>query len=215
MTDILLNDDRVNRIKLPKVTVVIADCVDFKRARRVLQHCINLCEFGEAKLFTHFDMPKDPYVIPIQKLSSVHSYSDFMIKKMVNYIKTDFVLTIQHDGFIVNVDKWTDEFLKYDYIGAPWHHSQLKYKDNLEYRVGNGGFSLQSRKFLEFLRDDSKFDNCYPAGDAIICQKYRAYLEEHSFKFAPVELAHKFSCENYIWNSAFGHHQYFTLHPAR
>ena len=215
MVDLLLKDDRIYRLPLPRVTVVIADCIDFKRARRTLQHCVNLCSFGEAKFFTHFEKPDDPYVVPIEKLDSVHKYSDFMIKKMVNYIKTDFVLTIQHDGFVVNTSRWTDEFLNYDYIGAPWHQSQLKYRDNLDYRVGNGGFSLQSRRFLEFLRDDPKFDNCYPAGDAIICQKYRPYLEEHGFKFAPVDLAHKFSCENYIWNGAFGQHAYFMLHPLR
>ena len=31
----------------------------------------------------------------------------------------DFVMVIQEDGHIVNPNLWDDEFLKYDYIGAP------------------------------------------------------------------------------------------------
>ena len=63
------------------------------------------------------------------------------------YIDTDFCLIIQGDGFVIHPENWTDEFLKYDYIGAPWrnlaHYSFI--------RVGNGGFSLRSKKLLKIL----------------------------------------------------------------
>ena len=36
----------------------------------------------------------------------------------MNMLITDFVLTIQHDGFILNPDAWRDDFFDYDYIGA-------------------------------------------------------------------------------------------------
>jgi hypothetical protein len=213
MVDLLLKDDRVKRVQLPRVTVAIVDCVNFKAASRVLQHCINLCEFGDAKHLHHFE-DKTPYTVNIDKISSKKEYSHFMVKKLADHITTDFVLVVQIDGFIMNVDKWTDDFLKYDYIGAPWHVSQLK-KDMLpEHRVGNGGFSMRSRKLQEFLRDDPNIIETHPE-DVIICQKYRSYLEDKGFTFAPVDLAQRFGCENYIWNGSFGQHQYFTLHPAR
>ena len=72
------------------------------------------------------------------------------------------MLVIQDDGHIVNPSLWDEEFLKYDYIGLPWPfedswiEKQLKEQRPIirkvypKNRVGNGGFSLRSRKFLEF-----------------------------------------------------------------
>jgi hypothetical protein len=214
MVDLLLKDDRTTRLSLPNVTIVIIDSVNYRPARRTLQHCINLCEFADAKFLTHFEEPNDPYIVKIDKISSTKAYSEFVMKRLADYVKTDFVLIIHTDGFIVNLDKWTPEFLKYDYIGAPWHPSQLQKGMNPEHRVGNGGFSIRSRRLQEHLRDDPNIRELHPE-DAAICQLYRSYLEDKGFTFAPVELAHQFSCENYLWNNAFGHHAYFFLHPGR
>jgi hypothetical protein len=215
MVDLLLKDNRTKRLDLRSVTCVIVDCVNFKLARRTLQHCINLCEFGDAKFFTH-EIPAepDPYIVNIPKITSRQAYSEFIVKRLADYIQTDFVLVVQTDGFIVNIDKWTNEFLKYDYIGAPWATSQLQPNMNPNHLVGNGGFSLRSRKLQEYLRDDPNIQMLHPE-DVIICQTYREYLEDKGFQFCPKGLAHQFSCENYIWNNAFGHHAYFYLHPAR
>jgi len=215
MVDILLKDYRIKRLDLKNVTCIIADCVNVKLARRTLQHCINLCEFGDAKFFTHEipDKP-DPYIVTIDKLTSKYAYSHFIVKKLADHIRTNFVLVVQTDGFIVNPDKWTDEFLRYDYIGAPWHVSQLQPSMNPAHLVGNGGFSLRSRRLQEYLRDDPNIQETHPE-DVIICQTYRDYLEDKGFTFAPEELAHRFSCENYIWKNSFGQHAYFYLHPGR
>lgn len=214
MVDLLLKDTRISRLYLPQITVAIIDCVNYKLASRTLQHCINLCEFGAAIFLTHENKDDNPYVIPIEKITSKQSYSEFMVKKLANYIKTDFVLIVQTDGFIVNVDKWNPQFLEYDYIGPPWHSSQLKEGIDPKYRVGNGGFSMRSRRLQEFIRDDPNIAETHPE-DVCICQTYRYYLEDKGFTFAPVDLAHKFGCENYIWNNAFGQHAYFYLHPKR
>ena len=216
MVDLLLNDDRVSyRLKLHTTTCIIADCVNFKPARRVLQHCINLCEFGDAKFFTHeIPNPPDPYVVTIPQITSKQAYSHFIIKELGKYITTDFVLVVQTDGFIINPEKWTNEFLDYDYIGAPWHPSQVQKGMNENHLVGNGGFSLRSRRLQVHLSQDPNIKLTHPE-DVIICQVYRDYLESKGFKFAPRQLANRFSCENYLWNNAFGHHAYFHLHRAR
>lgn len=39
---------------------------------------------------------------------------------MPRVITTDFNIAVQADGFAVNLDAWDDDFLNYDYIGAPW-----------------------------------------------------------------------------------------------
>lgn len=118
---------------------------------------------------------------------SITGYNQFMIKYLTQYIDTDFCLIIQGDGFVLHPENWDERFLKYDYIGAPWrnipHYSGV--------RVGNGGFSLRSKKFLEACKyiTPSGFNE-----DHELCITHRAYLSK-LIKFAPVELAVKFSKE--------------------
>ena len=47
--------------------------------------------------------------------------------------KTSHALMIQFDGYVLSGDRFSDNFLSYDYIGAPWPHYQ-------SHKVGNGGF---------------------------------------------------------------------------
>ena len=71
-----------------------------------------------------------------------------MVNKFPQYIDTDFVLITQADGFIINPHKWTDIFLEYDYIGAPFP-DEPQYGFTGDTRVGNGGFSLRSKKLID------------------------------------------------------------------
>lgn len=87
-----------------------------------------------------------------------------MIKELNKYIETSYVLIIQYDGFILNPDAWTDEFLEYDYIGAPWWYTD-------DCNVGNGGFSLRSKKLLEILANDDSILETHPE-DHHICRTY-------------------------------------------
>jgi hypothetical protein len=114
-----------------------------------------------------------------------NKYNEFGVKELYKYIETSHVLLIQHDGYVLDGSRWSDEFLQYDYIGAPW-----TYKDGRN--VGNGGFSLRSRRLHEILASDKSIDICSPE-DEIIGRLYRPYLEKnYGVKFAPEYLAHKF-----------------------
>lgn len=124
------------------------------------------------------------------KNMTYNKYSDFVIKKLNDYVDTKFVLLIQDDGFIINPELWDDRFLDFDYIGAPWinspHYNHI--------RVGNGGFSLRSKKFLEICQDE-----CIPAGfneDHVVCVIYRDTFLKLGLKYAPIEIAAKFSFES-------------------
>jgi glycosyltransferase involved in cell wall biosynthesis len=115
-------------------------------------------------------------------------YSEFCIKKLTNYFDTHFVLKIEPDGYVQNWRSWSDEFLNYDYIGATWG-----YKDNMN--VGNGGFSLRSKKLQDILSTDTRITPYHPE-DHVICRVHRKYLQQvHGIKFAPEEIANKFSIE--------------------
>ncbi|MFA5124279.1 MAG: DUF5672 family protein [Patescibacteria group bacterium] len=196
--------------KLKNVTLFGLDCVDIDRLIKAAEICCKDFEFADIKLLSSISSD-NKNVIKINPVESIKKYSQFILKELNNYIKTDFVLIIQYDGFILNSTAWDDEYLKYDYIGAP-----LWVKDKLV--VGNGGFSLRSKKLLEILQNDPSINiedspsHKYAENeDWIISVIKRKYLENLGIKFAPVKLAHKFSFEKNKeygakWNGQFGFH---------
>jgi hypothetical protein len=197
-------------ISLPSVTLACIDCIDTRRAESAIENCKNGIDFGEIKLLTSLET-SSPHVIKIDPVLNWFEYSAFILFRLNEFITTDHVLICQYDGYILNPSLWDNDFLKYDYIGAPvkWHDI---------HRVGNGGFSLRSKKLLEYL---AKYPKIYPLiiEDYSICVERRAELEHNGFVFAPMDIAKKFSCdvgfkdcpeEHDIYNT-FGFHGISTL----
>lgn len=195
---------------LPNVTLLGLDCVDIKRLKLVADICQEHFDFGAVKLLSSIS-DTDPRVVPIEHIGSIESYSHFFIKKLHDHIDTEFVLVIQYDGFILNPNAWTDEFLTYDYIGAPWW-----YEDGNN--VGNGGFSLRSKKLLKILAEDVFIQEHHPE-DHHIARTYGNYLMSKGVVFAPEEIASKFSIEGClkepvpvkygsVWTNEFGFHDF-------
>jgi hypothetical protein len=157
--------------------------------------------FAQTLLLTSgfHDLP-DLRVERIPALQSHAEYSHFVAKTLVAHIHTSHVLLVQWDGYIVNPSAWAEEFLQYDYIGAPWGF----HKDS--YRVGNGGFSLRSKRLLEALRDPEITET--DPEDVAICRKYRPLLEQrYGIRFAPEAVAERFSFESTMpRNVPFGFH---------
>ena len=171
---------------------------------------------------------KELEVIKIKSLNSLKDYNHFIIYELHKYIQTSHIILVQWDGFILNQDKWVDDFLKYDYIGAPFipraenfKYSRDKYEDF--YCIGNGGFSLRS---LSLLKAPSKYkleDNAletFNHEDGFFSVYYRKFLESKGFKWAPFSLAKRFSVESPITfkefiNLPFGFHgkKLLKLHP--
>ena len=136
-----------------------------------------------------------------------NDYSFVTLKLCPLICVEDYNLIIHADGFAVNPEAWTDEFLNYDYIGARWGDGV----------VGNGGFCLRSRKLYDALKDMNVKNltsdypeymddvSCYVINDAgvksipednIICKIHKNTLEQkYNIKFAPVEIADRFSIE--------------------
>lgn len=192
-------------LNLPNVTLVCIDTVNYGPAINAINKSLEKIKPTKTIFFTDIAcVANDQFdVVNIRHLYSKKDYSKFMMKELGQYIETDFLLVIQWDGYVLDENQWTDDFLKYDYIGAPWIYSDGK-------NVGNGGFSLRSRWLHSVLKDD---DFILPMSleDDAICRTYREYLEHaHNIKFAPEELAHKFSFElNRPRQETFGFHSFF------
>ena len=136
-------------------------------------------------------------------------YSIFMMFCLQNFIETEYCITVQDDGWVLNGDNWNDAFWEYDYIGAPCHAAFVGNQLIPNYRwvglpaptiIQNGGFSLRSRKYLQA---PSKFGVMYYFGSSDVIQNedvqltgiYRETLERFGIRFAKIDLAKYFSIE--------------------
>jgi hypothetical protein len=173
---------------LPNVTVAIIDTKSPMWAIQSIQRTLKLIKPARTVFLTDIEITvPNVDVIKIAPIKSKKEYSEFCIKELYKYFDTTHVLVTQWDGFVLDDKAWTDEFLQYDYIGAPWVYD--------ERNVGNGGFSLRSKRLQTALAQDNWIDVCHPE-DQSICIIYRYYLEQkYAIKFAPLEVAERFAFE--------------------
>ena len=133
-------------------------------------------------------------------IKSIRDYNLFCAKGLNDMIKTDYCLVFQWDGYPINVSAWDDDWFSYDYIGAPW----ITQPWSLDKTVGNGGFSLRSKKYLE---ECSKADyNGTEAEDVFFCRNNKL-----DCRYAPVSVAYQFSVEDLPYKGQFGFHGKATI----
>lgn len=214
--------DDFKPLTLNDVTMV---CVDdnMERGRKAMIECTKNIRFGKAVMLTSGiclewiywpGLAKPEWQWQEEKINPLNSkeaYSAFIINDLHKYITTKHALIVQHDGFVVNAEAWDNEWLQYDYIGALWG------EEYSPYRNGNGGFSLRSKKLLE-LTSRMQLTKTHPE-DAVICRELRPSIErEHGIKFAPDDVADKFSYEGYNqrenYNGQFGVHGQKAIQQA-
>jgi hypothetical protein len=158
-----------------------------------MQLCMSQAKFGNATLIGEFAGRNMEGIERHHVRGNLQWYNQFMVSGVVKFLTHDYVLVVQHDGMIVNPSAWSDEFFNYDYIGAPWPVNRPQ-----PCRVGNGGFSLRSRRLQQELAK-MPFP-CKENEDAFICDRYRRWLEDRGMRFAPPELAAQFSVEFHTWH---------------
>ena len=216
-----------NKLVLDNVTLIAVSSVKLEATIKALEHSLNLVEFAEVKLVTHADIKHDQIKIEkCDEITSIKDYSKYMVYDLCKHVDTEFVVTIQHDGFVVNPNSWSDEFFEYDYIGAPWPKDffldeisiEIQNKDNFgeSIRVGNGGFSFRSKKLLSIFSELNiaweAADN-YWHEDGFICMTSLKQLRDNGINFPSADVAYKFSreieCEDLDnTNEPFGFHNY-------
>lgn len=197
---------------LSQVTLICADTttkVDW--SLRAVEKSMQQCDFGEAKLLSNHPAAKHQ----IKPIEGLDGYSKFCIREMHKYVKTSHALVCQYDGYVLRGEAWSDEFLKYSYIGAPFNPSGV---------IGNGGFSLRSTKMMQWIAQQNWGD--FHPEDSCICVRHRDEIERAGFRFAPSEIAKRFAVEGRSWNSKewegipngwtnqFGFHSLLTLLPT-
>lgn len=223
-------------LKLPNVTLICVEDTSEKdvfMASQIIKGIKNHIEFHDVKLLS--SQIKHGVTHKIRPINSTNNYSFFILNDLIDYIDSEFVMIMQTDGYPLNVNSWSDKFLEYDYIGAPWSRVisrngqySVPVRPNpklmnllVNGSVGNGGLCIRSKRLVERVANyNYDLSPVYWEGldvtdtateDEYICKYKRRELESEGFTFAPVELAQFFSIENDAWTAQFGFHGKGTI----
>jgi len=176
---------------LPDVTLVMVETREHALAKLAVDDCCRKMSFADVVIVT--DRPQlferqASYKV-VQDWPTKLGWSRSWWYDVPKLVHTSHTLNIQWDSWVWDASIWSDEFLKYDYVGAPWWYDDGK-------NVGNGGFSLVSTRLKRFLLDNRGAFPCdTPVDDDLLCRKYRPDLESVGFRWAPEKVAYDFSYE--------------------
>ena len=134
-------------------------------------------------------------------------------------IECEKCLIIQDDGFLMR--KGVEDFLEYDYIGAPWsdtpENRYLKEHVNTN-MVGNGGLSIRNvSKMIEITekyqveKNILFFKNICKIPEDVY---FTRYLVKEKAKLPNLEIAAKFSSEQIVYLKSIGTHKCWQYHGS-
>jgi hypothetical protein len=201
-------------LDLSSITLLCVDTRSSDLAEWAIDRCLRQVRFAKTVLMTNLSRVSErkPGIEYVQAppIASTHDYSRLMLTGIAPHVVGSHALVMQWDGFIIHPELWDPAFLDYDYIGAVWPHFPST-------PVGNGGFSLRSKRLIECLLDE-RIMICHPE-DTCICVSNRPILEsEFGIRFATADVAERFAVERTAWHPAFGFHGFFNfahvLEPA-
>jgi hypothetical protein len=151
---------------------------------------------------------------------SYKGWNEFVLKSLGDFITTEHYLYVDYDGFVIYPQAWSDKFLEYDYVGAPfWYPTHVftsavdqqvkdKPKDKINL-VGNGGFTLRSKSFAKVAKTCP--DIRYTPEDVYSCFNNYDYFVSKGIRFAPFDLASRFSYNQlHTKTNVFGFHGHKT-----
>ena len=193
-------------LNLSNVTLLCVETREPELANWAINRCLSGIQFGKVVLITNLGRVNikrvDIDYVQAPPIKTTKDYSEFLLTGLEQYVEGTHVLVIQWDSFVIHPQLWSNEYLQYDYIGPVWPHHR-------ETPVGNGGFSLRSKKLLQVIQQPG-FIKKHPE-DYCICADNRGFLEKYDIKIAPVKLAEQFAVERTLWHEAFGFHGFFNF----
>ncbi len=179
----------MSKLQLPDVSLVMMDTTCPELSQLAIEDSIRGIDFGEIVIFSNVDLKvKGSRWVKVEPWTDHLEYNSYFWYEVPKHLSTSHAIFIQWDSWIVNTLCWTDEFLKYDYIGAPWW-----YEDG--YNVGNG-CGMRSLRLMRYLADRKR---AYPLimkeEDHLLSRVYRPILEKQGYHWAPCSLATQFAFE--------------------
>lgn len=185
------------------ITLVAIDFAYYDLTKFALEKTLECVDAKEVVVISDRNILSGSTHIPCKRVEGIEACAEIMLKLVWPFVDTAHAMYVQWDGMAYNSHMWTDEFLKYDYIGAPWPWQPDRYA------VGNGGFSLRSKRLLNACMDPKiqRTNETPVAEDELIGKGYRSYLEfKYGIEYAPIGLAKQFSYELGDYRDSFGFH---------
>lgn len=179
-------------LQLPNVTLIAMTSVNLEGHYKALEYSSKDIEWGAVKLITQLP------------LNNIDEWNHAIVYDLRRFVDTDFCMLIHADGFVVNPESWRDEFLQYDFIGAPWPLPTDRYSyrtpDGEIIRVGNS-VSIRSKALLELpyqmeVAWRSYFGNTNE--DGFLTVHNRRLFQHYGARYAPLSVAKYFSREREI-----------------
>lgn len=178
-------------IELPEVTLIALTGLyyDVEGHKKAVEESCKGIKFGDVK------------IICDAKITDVDAWNKFIVFDLWKYIDTSHAFLFHADGYIINPELWNPDWLKLDYIGAPWPLPSDDYSyrtpEGEIVRVGNS-VSLRSRRLMAtpYIHDfewKSYYGNTHE--DGYLCVHKRKELEDLGMRFATLEEALPFSKE--------------------
>lgn len=125
---------------------------------------------------------------------TLNDYNKLMTSRHLwESIPFDKVLIFQQDSDLLRPG--VEEFLEWDYIGAPWQFQQ---------HGGNGGLSLRSKEMMLRIIDGKPYEG--PGVDGYEDVYFSNNMERFGGKLAPREICKKFSVESIFELGTLGYH---------
>ena len=192
--------------KLADVTLIAYSSNNIKETIWALKKCCEKIEFASVKLVsdkTPLFLPKEIKLEKGQRIHDIMDYNHYVFSEFGKHVQTSHCLLVQYHAYIIRPELWDDSWLQYDYIGAPWAYSEDAYvtSDGEHVRVGNGGFSLRSKKLLDLPKKKGiplTHDRGFWNEDGNICVYHRQEFLKNGIRYAPIEVASVFSFENEV-----------------
>lgn len=179
-------------LTLPNITLIALTGQHFPAHDEAIQKSCEGIEWGAVKIIYDYS------------IKSIDDWNYKIVYELGNYIDTEFAVLIHADGYVINPQCWREEFLQYDYVGAPWPLPQDGYSYRTEdgelIRVGNS-VSLRSKRLLDLpaqmgLQWRPYYGNTNE--DGFLCVHNRRSLQRMGVSFAPLDVAKYFSKEHEI-----------------
>lgn len=192
------------------ITIVAIEFKNYELSSRALDTTLRLMpQVKEVLVISDKDFYPGCRYVYHPGIKDFQEYNQLMLKGVAQHVTEGHALYVQYDSMVHQSNAWQDIFLDYDYIGAPWPNEPEGIN------VGNGGFSLRSAKLLQACLDDKivllpKYN--FISEDKVIGNDFRPLLEaEYQIKFAPTQVAQKFSYEVGQYHGSLGIHGIWNI----
>lgn len=144
----------------------------------------------------------------VDNLDAATTYNDVLTSlSFWNMFKGEKILIHQEDSFIFKTN--IDDYLKFDYIGAPWNDALLWINNNgIKLGVGNGGFSLRTKQTM--IKAITRFPRCSNSTDFEDVYFSRCIYNNDLGLLPSISEAASFSSEAIVNDQSFGGHCFFN-----